>query len=329
MRTPLCDLIGIDAPIVLAPMGGAVTPALAAAVSNAGGLGLLPLSWTSPEEIPRVLEETRRLTDHPFGINLGLEWDQRDRLATALAAGVNIVSFFWGNPGELVEIAHEGGAIVFATVGTAEEARAAAGAGADVVVAQGWEAGGHVWGNVSTLALVPRAVDAVAPLPVVAAGGIADGRGLAAVLALGAAGAWVGTRFLAATEAGIHPDYRARILAAGEANTFYGTLFDRGWPDAPHRTLRNSTVEAWERAGRPAPGARPGEADEPAKRPDGSPINRYAASTPSASMTGDVEPLPHWAGQGVGLVTREEPAVDIVRSLIAEAEEVIRSFERA
>ena len=326
MRTTLCDLVGIDSPIVLAPMGGAVTPPLAAAVSNAGALGMLPLSWTSPEEIPALVEETRRLTERPFGVNLGLAWDQRDRLAAALEAGVRVVSFFWGDAGELVGTARSSGASVFVTAGTAEEARAAAAAGANVVVAQGWEAGGHVWGTVSTLALVPRVVDTVAPVPVVAAGGIADGRGLAAVLALGAAGAWVGTRFLAATEAAIHADYRARILAAGEADTFYGTLFDRGWPDAPHRTLRNSTVEAWERAGRPAPGTRPGEAEEPAKRPDGSPINRYAASTPTASMTGDVEPLPHWAGQGVGLVTREQPAADIVGSLIAEAEHVIRSL---
>jgi len=326
VRTPLCDLVGIEVPVVLAPMGGAVTPGLAAAVSGAGGLGMLPLTWTAPDEIAAVIDETRRRTDRPFGVNLGLAWDQRERLALALAAGVRVVSFFWGDAGALVGEAHGAGAIVFVTVGTAAEARAAVAAGADVVVAQGWEAGGHVWGTVSTLALVPRVVDAVGPVPVVAAGGVADGRGLAAVLALGAAGAWVGTRFLAAAEAGVHPAYRERVLAAGEADTFYGTLFDRGWPDAPHRTLRNSTVEAWERAGRPAPGSRPGENDEPASRPDGSPINRYASSTPTAAMTGDVEPLPHWAGQGVGLVTREESAADIVRSLVTEAEQVIRSL---
>jgi nitronate monooxygenase len=239
---------------------------------------------------------------------------------------VRVVSFFWGDAHTLVDEAHEAGAIVFVTVGTADEGRAAVAAGADVVVAQGWEAGGHVWGTVSTLALVPRVADAVAPAPVVAAGGIADGRGFAAVLALGAAGAWVGTRFLAAPEAAIHPDYRQRILAAGEADTFYGTLFDRGWPDAPHRILRNSTVEAWERAGQPAVGSRPGEDDEPASRSDGSPINRYAASTPTAAMTGDIEPLPHWAGQGVGLVTREESAAEILHSLETEAKRVIDSL---
>jgi nitronate monooxygenase len=326
VRTPLCDLVGIDAPVVLAPMGGAVTPALAAAVSNAGGLGMLPLSWSSLEEVAAVIEETGRRTERPFGVNFGLAWDQRERLASALAAGARIVSFFWGDAGDLIGEARAAEALVFVTAGTAEEGRAAAAAGADVVVAQGWEAGGHVWGTVSTLALVPRVVDAVAPIPVVAAGGIADGRGLAAVLSLGAAGAWVGTRFLAASEAGIHPDYQRRILAAGEADTFYGTLFDRGWPDAPHRALRNSTVAEWERAGEPAPGSRPGEDDQPASRPDGSPINRYAPSTPTAATTGDVEPLPHWAGQGVGLVCREESAASIVHSLVAEADAVVRSL---
>jgi nitronate monooxygenase len=328
VRTPLCDLLGIEAPVVLAPMGGAVTPTLAAAVSNAGGLGILPMTWTSPAEIATVVDETRQLTQRPFGVNLGLAWDQRERLAAALAAGVRIVSFFWGDASSIIGEAREAGAIVFVTVGTAEEARAATAAGADVVVAQGWEAGGHVWGTVSTLALVPRVVDAVAPVPVVAAGGIADGRGLAAVLALGGDGAWVGTRFLAAREAEIHPDYRRRILAASEADTFYGTLFDRGWPDAPHRTLRNSTIEAWERAGRPASGSRPGETDEPASRPDGSPVNRYASATPTAALMGDVEPLPHWAGQGVGLVTREASAAAIVESLVTEADAAIESVGR-
>jgi NAD(P)H-dependent flavin oxidoreductase YrpB (nitropropane dioxygenase family) len=277
-------------------MGGAVTPRLTAAVSNAGGLGMLPLTWTAPEEISRVVGETRQLTERPFGVNLGLAWDQCERLAAALTTGVRIVSFFWGDPSGVIGETRKAGAIVFATVGTAEEGRAAAAAGADVVVAQGWEAGGHVWGTVSTLALVPRVVDAVAPVPVVGAGGIADGRGLAAALALGAAGAWVGTRFLAASEAEIHPDYRRRIL------------------------------EAWERAGRPASGSRPGDQDEPASRPDGSRINRYASSTPTASMTGDVEPLSQWAGQGVGLVTREESAAAIVNSLVTEAEQAIKSL---
>ena len=210
MRTALTELLGIEAPIVLAPMGGAVTPELAAAVSNAGGLGVIPLSYSTPDEIKSTAGEIAALTDRPFGINLILEWDQRERLAAALDAGVPAISLFWGDVSELVPQAHDGGAVVFVSVGSVDEAVRAADAGADVVVAQGWEAGGHVRGTVTTLALVPRVVDAVDPVPVVAAGGIADGRGLAAVLALGAAGGWVGTRFLAAREASIHDEYRQR-----------------------------------------------------------------------------------------------------------------------
>src|SRR4051794_19320740 len=128
-------------------MGGAVTPRLAAAVSNAGGLGMLPLTWTSPDEIASVVEETRQQTERPFGVNLGLAWDQRKRLAAALGAGVRVLSFFWGDATGVIAEARGAGALVFVTVGTAEEGRAAAAAGADVVVAQGWEAGGHVWGS--------------------------------------------------------------------------------------------------------------------------------------------------------------------------------------
>jgi nitronate monooxygenase len=323
VKTALTELLGIDAPIVLAPMGGAVTSEFAAAVSNAGGIGMLPLSWSSPEEVGDTVTEMKALTTAPFGINLIREWDQRERLTSALQAGAPVISLFWGDPEELVREAHDGGALVFVTVAGAEEAKRAAAAGADVIVAQGWEAGGHVRGTVTTLALVPRVVDSVSPIPVVAAGGIADGRGLAAVLALGASGAWVGTRFLAARESPIHDDYRQRLFDAVETDTHYGTLFDVGWPEAPHRALRNTTVDAWEAAGRPEPGARPGEGEDVAARADGSAIKRYSSSTPHSSMTGDVETLPNWAGQGVGLVTQTQPAAEIVRELVAEAERIL------
>ena len=323
MRTRLTDLLGIEVPLVLAPMGGAVGPELTAAVSNAGGVGVIPLSWSTPDELSARIGEIKSLTDKPFGVNLIREWDQRERLAAALDAGAPIVSLFWGESTDLVGEVKAGGAQAWVSVSSADEGARAAAAGADVVVAQGWEAGGHVRGTVSTLALVPRVVDAVDGVPVVAAGAIADGRGVAAALVLGAAGAWVGTRFLAAAEATIHDDYRRRILQAAETDTYYGTLFDRGWADAPHRALRNSTVEAWEAAGSPPSGSRPGEEDTPASRPDGTPVGRYASATPSAGMTGDTEPLSNWAGQGVGLVTRVQPAAEIVRELNDEAERVL------
>lgn len=326
MRTPLCDLLGLDQPIVQAPMGGAAGPELAAAVSNAGALGTLPLSWSSPAEVADAVEQTSARTQKPFAANFLFNSPQEERVAAALAAGAPIISLGWGDPAALIPRVHEGGARVLVTVGTAAEARHAADAGADVIVAQGWEAGGHVWGTVATLALVPAVVDAVAPVPVIAAGGIADGRGLAAVLALGAAGAWIGTRFLAAEESSAHPDYRERLFTATESDTYYGSLFDLGWPDAPHRVLRNSTVERWEEAGRPASGNRPGEGESVATREGGSSVPRYASSTPAEGMTGNIEAMSMWAGQGVGLLTRTQPAAEIVRDLVGEAERVLAAL---
>lgn len=325
MRTLLCDLLGIERPIVQAPMGGVVTPRLAAAVSEAGGLGTLPVTWSDPGSIDDLVRETRALTDLPFAVNLLVAWPQEERLGVALEAGAPVVSLGWGAGGEVIQQAKDGGAKVLVTVGTPAEAHSAAAAGADAVVAQGWEAGGHVWGEIATLALVPAVVDAV-DVPVVAAGGIADARGVAAVLALGAQGAWVGTRFLLAEESSAHPEYRKLLLEAGAADTVHSMLFDGGWPDAPHRTLRNSTVTGWEEAGRPEPGNRPGEGEEVAQRADGSPIPRYASSTPADGQQGQIEAMSLWAGQGVGLVTSIQPAADIVRELDEGADEVLREL---
>jgi nitronate monooxygenase len=153
--------------------------------------------------------------------------------------------------------------------------------------------------------LIPAVVDAVGATPVIAAGGIADGRGLAAALALGASGAWIGTRFLASQEVAIHPHYRERLFRATEDDTIYlEELFDIGWPKAPHRVLRNSTVAEWEAAGRPATGKRPGEGEVVATSKSSGPIVRYRSYTPAADADGDIDALSLWAGQSVGLVTK-------------------------
>ena len=211
MRTPVCELLGIEQPIVQAPMSA--VPELAAAVSNAGALGMLALTWSTPAG--DVVRETAALTDRPFGGNLILTSDQHRRLDEALEAGLRIVSLFWGDPAGYVEQVHDANGVVLHTVGSAEEARRAVASGVDVVVAQGWEAGGHVRSQVATLPLVPAVVDAVAPVPVIAAGGIGDARGVAAVFALGAQAAWLGTRFLLAQEMPIHEEYRRRLMRRG------------------------------------------------------------------------------------------------------------------
>src|SRR5271168_3329039 len=311
-HTPLCDLLGIEHPIVSAPM--AIDPRLPAAVSNAGALGTMGLWWA--DDAGDVVRETAALTDRPFGGNFALTSDQHRRVDQALSAGLRIVSFIFGDPQSYVDEVHEAGGLVLHTVGSAEEARRAVGCGVDVIVVQGWEAGGHVWGGVASLPLVPAVVDAVAPVPVIAAGGIGDARGVAAVLALGAQAAWLGTRFLLSEELPIHDDYRRRLEDAAETEAqWYPNLYDVGWPDAPHRALRNSTAAAWEAAGCPPDDQRPGAGDVIAHFASGESIVRYEPAPPMAGTTGDIEALSMWAGQGVALSRKPQPAADIVTEL--------------
>lgn len=324
-QTAFCKRVGVELPIIQAPMGGAGGPALAAAVSNAGGLGMLVLWRADLDTVRRQIRETRAVTSKPFGVNLNLEFPQEERLEVCLEERVPVISFFWRDPSALVSRAKTKGATVLHTVASASAAKRAVDAGVDIVVAQGWEAGGHVRGTVASLPLIPAVVDAVSPIPVIAAGGIADGRGLAAVLALGAAGAWIGTRFLASEEAAIHPRYRELLFRATEDDTvFTEELFDIGWPNAPHRALRNKTVQAWEAAGRPVSGQRPGEGEVIATSRTRGPIVRYQSSTPGADTEGDIDALSLWAGQSVGLVSRLQPAAEIVREIAEEAKLVLR-----
>src|SRR5271154_147925 len=310
--TPVCELLGIEHPIVSAPM--AIDPRLPAAVSNAGALGTMGLWWA--DDAGDVVRETAALTDRPFGGNFALTSDQHRRVDQALSAGLRIVSFIFGDPQSYVELVHDGGGIVMHTVGSVEEARRAVGCGVDIIVAQGWEAGGHVWGGVATLPLVPAVVDAVAPVPVIAAGGIGDARGVAAVLALGAQAAWLGTRVLLAEEGAIHEDYRRRLIAAAETDPqWYPNLYDVGWPDSPHRALRNSTASAWEAAGRPPDSQRPGTGDVIAHFASGEAIVRYEPAPPMVGTTGDIEALSMWAGQSVALARKRQSAADIVTEL--------------
>ena len=314
VKTALCELLGIEAPIVQAPM--VAVPELTAAVSNAGALGMLTLTWSEPAG--DVVRQTAALTDRPFGGNLVLTADQHRRLDEALDAGLRIVSFFFGDPAGYVEQVHDANGVVLQTVSSAEEARRAVAGGVDVVVAQGWEAGGHVRGQIATLPLVPAVVDAVAPVPVIAAGGIGDARGVAAVLALGAQAAWLGTRFLLAQEMPVHEHYRDRLIGASETDAqWFADLYEVGWPGAPHRALRNSTSEAWDAAGRPPPGKRPGEGDVIAHFASGESIVRYEPAPPMVGTTGDIEALSLWAGQSVALANVRQPAADIVAELVS------------
>jgi NAD(P)H-dependent flavin oxidoreductase YrpB (nitropropane dioxygenase family) len=325
LPTPFTSLLHIAVPVMQAPIGGCSCPELAAAVSNAGGLGMLALSWDTPEVCQEKVRRTRELTQAPFGVNFVLEWDQMARLEVCLDAGVKIVSLFWGNPAAYVREIHSSGASTIVHVGSPPEARRAVDLGADVVLCQGFEAGGHVRGTVGSIALIPTVVDVVSPVPVVAAGGFGDGRGLAAALSLGAAGVCMGTRFVASEEARAHPGYKQRVLDCQPAETVHTTLFDGGWENAAHRVIRNSTVREWESAGRAMRGLRPGEGER-VGRSGGREISRYDDFAPVRDMEGEWERCALYAGESVGVVHDIRRAGDIVRDVAHEAVEVIRAL---
>lgn len=328
LLTPLAALLGIHLPVIQAPIGSFSCPGLAAAVSEAGGLGMLALSWDSVAGCQEKIAMTQALTEAPFGINLVLEWDQTDRLNACLDAGVKIISFFWGDASQYIQRSHQAGAKTMVIVGSSKEARRAADCGADVIVCQGFEAGGHVRGVAGSIALIPAVVDAVAPLPVVAAGGFADGRGLAAALCLGASGVWMGTRFSASKESLAHFEFKRRLVDSDESETQYLCLFDGGWPDAPHRVLRNSTVDAWNNAGRPKTGLRPNEKQLIGFSPGGGEIIRYDDTPPVMGMSGDWEACAPYAGEGTVLIHNIESAASIVNDVVRKARQTIRSLGR-
>ncbi len=327
LRTRLCDLLGIELPIIAAPMGPSITsPELVAAVGNAGGLGIVSFGANPPPLVRRLIRRVRELTDRPFGVNFILPLAAPEQVAACIEERAPVLSTFWGDPAPYVEPAHAAGVKVLHQVGSVAAARQAARAGVDVIVAQGVEAGGHVAGQVATMVLVPRVVDAVAPTPVVAAGGIADARGVVAALALGADGVVLGTRFLATPEAAAHSLYKEKVVAATEEDTVLTMLFGGGWPNAPHRALRTPFVEQW--LGKEARGQEQradeaviGEASLGGQRV---PVPRFWAAPPTADASGDVGSMSLLAGQSVGLVGGIKPAVDVIRELAEDVERIVR-----
>ena len=213
LRTPLCQSLGVELPIWNAGMGGGGAGAdLAAAVSTAGGFGVLGMGGMPAPLIRIAIQRTRQLTAKPFGVNLLLPFLEDDQIDTCLEEGVAALVLFWGDATPYIRAAHVAGVKAVPQVGSVDEAKAAADAGADAVMIQGVEAGGHVKGTTSLSIVLPAVVDAVAPLPVVAAGGLADGRGVAAALMLGAQAVSMGTRFVCSAEASLACAYKERVV---------------------------------------------------------------------------------------------------------------------
>ena len=310
-RTRVCEVLGIDVPVVQAGMATFTSAELVAAVSNAGGLGILGALLRPPDELRDEIRRIRTLTDRPFGVNHVIAHLDATALDVTFAERVPVLSTSWGDPAALVARAHADGMRVVHQVPTAAQAAAAARAGVDVIVGQGTDGGGHV-GFVGTMPLLPAVVDAANGVPVLAAGGIVDGRGLAAALALGADGVLMGTRFLATPEAPIHPRYRDAIVGADESTTIRTESFDRAtgmvWPGAEMRAIRNRFLADW------------------AHRPDaaGAHAAELGPQLMQALGAGDMDIFPAMAGQGCGLIADVRPAAEIVRKTVSEAEAVLR-----
>jgi NAD(P)H-dependent flavin oxidoreductase YrpB (nitropropane dioxygenase family) len=284
---------------------------------------MLAATWLTLDELLRRIARTKQLTSQPFGVNFVLQFSVEEKVELALELGVGVISTAWGDPRPIVRQTSAAGAVLMHSCGSVADARRAADAGVDAVIAQGWESGGHVLGTTASMALIPAVVDAVAPIPVAAAGGMADGRGLAAALVLGAQAAVFGTRFLTATEAFTHDTYRARLLSASPDDAVYTLAFDGGWPGAPHRALRNRTMVDWDDAGRPPSPNRPGEGEIVAIDSEGHEHLRYEDLMPLAGMTGDLDEMALYAGQSAGLVNDVLPAAEIVARIVSEAEQAL------
>ena len=322
MDTRFTELVGCRVPLQLAGMGSVGTPELAAAVSGAGGLGMIGLSG---EPLSARLDALERLDPGPWGVNfLGPFLDPAD---LEIASGRSrLVEIFWQEPdARLIERIHAGGALAGWQVGSVDEARAAAGTGSDLVVAQGVEAGGHVRGTVPLLALLDGVLDAVGESVVVlASGGIGSARSFAAALTAGADGVRVGTRFVASAESAAHPDYKRALVEAGAGDTVLNEEYgrDTGWPDAPNRVLRHALDRATASADQVVASLRVPGRNEPV------PIPRLSPLPPTVDCEGDITAMALYAGESVGAVRTIRPAAEIVRELVEGADAVLRSAPR-
>ena len=314
MRTRLTELLGIEHPVMLAGMGGVSYSELVTAVSAAGGFGCLGASTMGNERMAEEIAAVRGATDRPFGVDLltAMPGGMTEQVKIVIDGGATAFVAGLGVPTEVVDLCHEHGLIVVSMCGKVEHARRAVDAGCDLVVAQGTEAGGHT-GQVASLPLVPQVVDAVGDrVPVVAAGGIFDGRGLAAALALGADGIWVGTRFIATPEARGVLGYKEKLLASREDQT----TVSRAYSGKTMRVVRNEFTDYYET-----------HPEELKKFPEQLAV-AYGGGTmhlggDSLTEGVDVDRECYPAGQGIGAIGELVPAAELVRRFVAEAEAVL------
>lgn len=306
------------------------TADLATAVASAGGIGGIGVGFTPPEELRAMIRSIREVTDGPFHLNFLTIFGNDEQAKVAAEEQVPIVSYHWGHPPlEQLAMLRDAGVSIWEQVGSVEAAELAVADGADAVIAQSWEAGGHNYGGLPAMVQIPTIVDAVGDRAMVlAAGGISDGRQVAAALCLGADGVWVGTRLVASEEAVVHPEHHARIVEATSDDAVMSSIFGPENPGFnPMRLLKNRVVNEWNDRLDEVPMDRDDleVVGETVFLGQTMQMRKFPNLLPVPETTGDWEEMPWLAGQGVGLIHDIRPAGEIVHQMMAEAERVLRT----
>ena len=309
--------LNLKYPILQAPIGSIASNNLAAAVSNAGGMGSLALTWTKPDVAAQRVRELRDNTDNLFFANFVLGFPLVS-FEAVLEAGAPAITFSWGQPGKLIDKVHKYNSIVGVQVGTAAGARQALDDGADFIICQGVEAGGHVQSTTPLSDLLLSVAEIAGSVPIVAAGGLSNGKDLAWALKRGASAVMLGTRFVATVESFAHPDYKQALVEARPADSIYTQCFNGHWPNASHRVLRNKTLDDWETAGCPQPGQRPGEDEVLAEGSAYDTIIRYDDSPPVETTKGHILECCLYAGTGCGNIDNIPPAGQLLSDIWSE-----------
>ncbi|MBR0697042.1 nitronate monooxygenase family protein [Bradyrhizobium lablabi] len=330
LKTRITEQYGLKIPFINAGMAFIATAALARAVCEAGGMGMLGAAAMPPDVLQAAIRDVKAVKPKCFGVDIIARFSAIEHIEVCIAEKVPVVVFFWDDvPDEWLSRLRAAGSHVWFQVGSVAEAEAAVRSGAQGIVVQGNEAGGHNRAVAATFSLLPAVIDAVPSVPVVAAGGIADGRTVAAALALGAEAVWVGTRLLASFEAYAHPQYKERVLAAGVEDTARHLIFGPEFPDASTRGLRNRIVREWERRDNPPPYRVVSESELPVIGQaciygQEIPMKRFCGFPPTPEFTGDFDEMSLLAGESVGQTRRLMSAAAIIDEMISGAESVIR-----
>jgi nitronate monooxygenase/enoyl-[acyl-carrier protein] reductase II len=318
----MLDHLNLKAPVWNAGMGlGLAGANLVAAISRVGGFGVLGTGALPATEVKNMIDSTRQLTEKPIGANIIIPMSDGSDLAACFDLGVEVVVLFWGDIQPYIKDAQKKGIYIVSQCGSVEEAVIAADAGANAVIIQGTEAGGHVKADQPLHHVLKSCVHELGSIPTIAAGGISDGSDILKVLASGAQAVSMGTRFLATTESCAAKAYKEKLISADAANTVITKLFDGGWPNANHRVVINGTYKRWADSNSPPPGQRSGEGTEIGTFSIGNsliPLTRYTTYPPTTAFDGDIEEMPLYAGTSVSQVSEIVSVAELMRTLSEE-----------